>query len=796
MTEDVILKNRTKRLEELDTRMEAEAQQSRARDQALAQLNSQLETAHAEKQQLMDEVAMRKEKLDAVQRENFGLKGEISKCDAIIGNEGDLAPSESFAAIAANLETAVTAEAELERLRGESSQQREMLEETQGLLDSTKNELEELRQATGDDATQLEVATKALEKSEETALAVQTDLENRIEGLTNDVNRTKLELDALKQVESTLKASIEKMNDQSKDHAQRLKDAVLKAEQATTEKNRMELEVKPLQQKLEPLEKQKDLLTNRVKALESTVEKLQSDLKSKVQQVEFFSEQVKTAEMKVGMTEEEADALVDKIIELEKKLEGRETMIRAVSDELVSTKQELAAKRQEVLELEAKLVTVAQVSNQQEEQLYTMNEKVEMAILEVRARDERLATMSGEVEVLQEALRESDVQLMGNYQKMKAFEDKVKTQMQINQNQVTKLSDIELERARMEATMKATQGRVEGLKKDNAEKTQKLKGAVEKTAQLQELVSTRNQQLSLTKQKMDFARQEARLKDEEAFQSRRELDESKVEMAQHMENLGPLRTRIEELKKVAADAKAQEKHIWLLNEKSSVMQQEIRASEEEAELSKKRQHLAEKQVSSLNDKVDELKRTTARLEAENSTLSKDKKRAQDEVNRFRASKELMQAMQMQQFYSAAADEPNVDEPRAVEVPEPAEAAAAATVEPEPTKEVAEEPSVGSEQTAAASAKLTEELEDLKSKLASAEASIVQQEQTNSVLQQDLEKAQEQMGMQEKDTEDTIKEYFNSTVLVVKMMLADNQQTAAEEVLYELADMSSFPPFRV
>merc|ERR1712076_144066 len=127
------------------------------------------------------------------------------------------------------------------------------------------------------------------------------------------------------------------------------------------------------------------------------------------------------------------------------------------------------------------------------------------------------------------------------------------------------------------------------------------------------------------------------------------------------------------------------------------MQQEIRASEEEAELSKKKQHLAELQVSSLNDNVEELRKTNAKLEAEVLKVTHDKKRAQDEVNRFRASKELMQAMQNQQFYSAV-----TDEPEAVEVPEPAEAAPAATVEPEMTEAPkASKPRgvVGSEQTA-------------------------------------------------------------------------------------------------
>lgn len=762
MMEDVILKSRNKRLEELDNRMKQEVDTRQEREALLAQLTEQLAQAQGDNQKLIEELATRKAANDEVQQQHHALLAEIRKFDSILGVTEVRDAAQSFGAITAALEKGHKFDDEIARLQKELDQERSSKTEIEQSLAQRTDELSTARDGLNSIKSDLEVAQKSLSQLEESSKRENQTLEHKTESQQQELNRLQLELESTKQLEQKARENYETASKDVKEKTEKLKEVSLKAEVMEGERNRFEIELKPLQARYLALDQEKEQLEKQTTQLKDRIDALQSELASKTQQVDFFSEQVKTAEMKVGMTEEEADALVDKIIELEHKLETRETMLRAVTNELRETKRELNAQRQNAIELDEKVATTTQMARQHEEQLYLMNEKVEMAVLEVKARDDRLRSLIAEAELMRKEVQSADVQLMTSFQRLKAMEDKLRSKEEEFRHATARSLEFETELGRTKGTLTSTMERLTAAKAHSNELAKKLQEAQEKVHLLEDTVSTKTQQLSLMKQKMEFARHEARSKDDEAFHSRRQLEEQRIEMAALTEEIAPLRARIAELKETASQKRGLEKHVWLLNEKINVLQEEIRAREDETDFAKKRSHMSELQVKSLHQKVDELTGETVRLEAELSMARASLKRSQDEINRFRASKELMQAMQIHEFMRAGkVSQTEVAAKQIAESAAPRPATAAPSL---PAGDGLVDPEVQSR-----------ELKELQQKLVEAEKALKSQSESLAVLDRELQKAQAEMAAREQKMEMTVEEYFNSTVLVVKMMLNERQQ---------------------
>eukprot|EP00300_Choanocystis_sp_HF-7_P027304 c32394_g1_i1.p1 GENE.c32394_g1_i1~~c32394_g1_i1.p1 ORF type:complete len:959 (-),score=296.43 c32394_g1_i1:62-2938(-) len=762
MTEDVVLKSRNRRLQELEARMQKDEEAAAERNQALIDLNEQLVNVHREKQQLNEDLEARRQQIETLQKQAFDVETEIKKCNALMGVSGSTDAVASLESIVDVVEKGVQFDVEMDRLRKEIETANLGRGDAEARVEQLREELDVLVEEKGQLTSDLEVTKTQLEEAQASAQTAKNEADAKQQSLEDEVNKLKAGLEASQQMEATHKKMYDAAAADVMRKTQELREMTLKADALESEKNRLTSELKPLQVKQDEYEKTKSGLETTIQQLRDQIDSLSAEVQSKTQQVDFFSEQVKTAEMKVGMTEEEADALVDKIIDLERKLNTRDSMLRALTQELRTTKQELAKKRQQALELDEKMMTTQQRARQNEEQLYIMSEKVEMALLEVKARDERMRLLAGEVEMLRKEVQACDVQLMSAFQRTKALEDKLRTKQTDADHLAAKLADRDMELSRTKAAYTTTNERLDVIKVENKDKSQRLHKALEQIALLDETLSTRNQQLSLMKQKMDFARHEARIKDEEAFMAKRRLEENAIEMQANLNLITPLRERVAEMKELAEQKRALERHTWLLNDKLRVLQEEVRARDDDAQLSKKQATMSEIQVKSLHEKVGVLEHQVSSLSAELELSKAAVARAQGEINKFRASKELMQAMQMREFYQASKPEPV----RQIQ-PTPSQQAV-----PQAPQHAAVAPVIDS--TAQHEAEMAE-LHALTEKLKDAEAAMHAQAQTMGLMEEELRKAQREIAARESKMEMTIEEYFNSTVLIVKMMLNEKHK---------------------
>eukprot|EP00299_Pterocystis_sp_00344_P000271 c10081_g1_i2.p1 GENE.c10081_g1_i2~~c10081_g1_i2.p1 ORF type:complete len:441 (-),score=130.46 c10081_g1_i2:191-1462(-) len=104
MTEDVILKSRNRRLDDIDQRMKQEQESIDNRDSNLSQLNESLASLHEQVQRLTEELTTRKDLYDQLQQQNFGLVGEIKKFDSVLGITESRELNLTLADVAATLE--------------------------------------------------------------------------------------------------------------------------------------------------------------------------------------------------------------------------------------------------------------------------------------------------------------------------------------------------------------------------------------------------------------------------------------------------------------------------------------------------------------------------------------------------------------------------------------------------------------------------------------------------------------------------------------------------------------------